>query len=249
MFDDDSLAGSWTALADRLDARAALPAWGRAEPALAGFERPGDVVHALAPGCNLQAADEVLGGLIRIAASDDDALLLVLHLLAPTLLALAAELEDLDPDVLPILIGEMACQVRGWGRRGRSRACGANLRWETRRAVLAELHPHVRRYPELGCDLTPDGELRQPDRPVAGPGDEPDPDVVELLVWAVDRGVPAADVRLLVATECARAERDLRADARVAAAHGLCTRTLYRRRARTIAALRIHAAEYLRAVA
>lgn len=280
MFDDDSLAGSWTALVDRLDAGAALPAWGAVEPALARFERITDLTRRLAPGCDPRAADHILGALIRIAAYDDDALLLALHLLAPTLLGLAAEMADLDANVLPVLVGEMACQIRSLARRGRTRAWGANLRWETRRAVLAELRPQVRRHPELGCELTRDGETWRVERPMSMPDEDLDLDVGDLLVWSVDRGVPVADVRLLVATECARADRDRHiedcairdrdaehdesgrgrpdrpstvawtgADARVAAAHGLCTRTLYRRRARTLSALRVHAADYLRAVA
>jgi hypothetical protein len=76
-----------------------------------------------------------------------------------------------------------------------------------------------------------------------------DVDVVDLLRWAVGSGVDAADVSLLVATECRRDLGERGADPHVAAAHGITTRTLYRRRHRTLTTLRTIAPQYLATVA
>ncbi len=62
-------------------------------------------------------------------------------------------------------------------------------------------------------------------------------------------GVDASDVALLIATERGRYLRQRSADRQVAAAHGITTRTLYRRRHRTLTALRRVAPQYLAAVA
>ncbi|WP_236826457.1 MULTISPECIES: hypothetical protein [unclassified Blastococcus] len=79
--------------------------------------------------------------------------------------------------------------------------------------------------------------------------EEDDLDVVDLLQWAVRSGVDAEDVALLIATECSRDRHHRRADQKVATAHGITTRTLYRRRNRTLTALRGMAPQYLAAVA
>ena len=57
------------------------------------------------------------------------------------------------------------------------------------------------------------------------------------------------DVALLIATECSRDLANAVRDQQVAAAHGITTRTLYRRRHRTLTALRDVAPQYLAAVA
>ncbi|WP_245159570.1 hypothetical protein [Blastococcus sp. CT_GayMR19] len=62
-------------------------------------------------------------------------------------------------------------------------------------------------------------------------------------------GVGAEDVALLIATECSRDRQRRRADQKIASAYGITTRTLYRRRSRTLTALRGVAPQYLAAVA
>jgi hypothetical protein len=160
---------------------------------------------------------------------------------------MAAQLKDLSPDIVAVVVGELACQVRRYPWRRRSGAVVANLRAETRRAVLAELHPRVRRHPDRGEFLTLNGDVAQ--LAPATASDQEDVDVVDLLQWAVRSGVDSADVALLIATECARDLRERSADQRVAAAHGITTRTLYRRRHRALSALRSVAPQYLAAVA
>jgi hypothetical protein len=251
MFYDPTIVGSWPALAARLDADAVLARWAKDEPALAGLTTVAELLAVWSEDGGSDCTDVVLAALVRLAAvdggRDDDALLLTLHLLSGLVWTLAAQLQDLSPDIVAVVVGELACQIRHYPSRLRPRAVAANLRAETRRAVLAELRPRVRRHPNWGEFLTVDGDVTQ--LALATTTDQEDVDVVDLLQWAVRSGVDCGDVALLIATECARDLRERRADQRVASAHGITTRTLYRRRHRALTALRTVAPQYLAAVA
>jgi hypothetical protein len=253
MFYDPTIVGSWPALAARLDDDAVLTRWAEAEPALAGLTTVAELLAVWSEDGGSNCTDVVLAALVRLAAidggRDDDALLLTLHLLSGLVWTTAAQLRDLSPDIVAVVVGELACQIRRYPWRRRPRAVAANLRAETRRAVLAELRPRSRRHPDRGEFLTVDGDVTRLVPATACDDGENDLDVVDLLRWAVRSGVDAADVALLVATECRRDLRERSADQRVAAAHGITTRTLYRRRHRTLAALRGVAPQYLAAVA
>ena len=251
MFHDPTIVGSWPALAARLDDGAVLARWAEAEADLAGVTTVAELLAVWSEDAGSDRADVVLAALVRFAAvdgdCDDDALLLTLHLLSGLVWTMAAQFKDLSPDIVAVVVGELACQVRRYPWRRRSGAVAANLRAETRRAVLAELHPRVRRHPDRGEFLTLNGDVAQ--LAPATASDQEDVDVVDLLLWAVRSGVDSADVALLIATECARDLRERSADQRVAAAHGITTRTLYRRRHRALTALRNVAPQYLAAVA
>src|SRR4051812_30418732 len=251
MFYDPTIVGSWPALAARLDHDAVLARWAEAEPDLAGVTTPAELLAVWSEDGEDDRTNVVLAALVRLAAveggHDDDALLLTLHLLSGLVWATVAQLRDLSPDIVAVVVGELACQIRRYPSRRRSRAVAANLRAETRRAVLAELRPRVRRHPDRGEFLTVDGDVTRLASATAT--DQQDIDVVDLLQWAVQSGVDSADVALLVAIECARDLRERSADQRVAAAHGITTRTLYRRRHRALTALRTVAPQYLAAVA
>lgn len=252
MFHDPTIVGSWPALAARLDDDAVLARWAEAEPHLAGVTTVAEMLAVWSEDGGSDRADAVLAALVRFAAvdgdRDDDALLLTLHLLSGLVWTIAAQLKDLSPpDIVAVVVGELACQIRRYPSRLRPRAVAANLRAETRRAVLAELRPRVRRHPDWGEFLTLDGDVTQLTSATAT--DQEDVDVVDLLQWAVRSGVDSADVALLIATECARDLRERSADQRVASAHGITTRTLYRRRFRALTALRNVAPQYLAAVA
>jgi hypothetical protein len=160
-----------------------------------------------------------------------------------------AQLRDLSPDIVAVVVGELACQIRRYPWQRRPRAVAANLGAETRRAVLAELRPRIRRHPDRGEFLTVDGNVTRLAQATVCDEREDDLDVGDLLRWAVRSGVDAADVALLVATECGRDLHERGAARRVAAAHGITKRTLYRRRNRTLRALRNMAPQYLDAVA
>src|SRR3954451_12265269 len=116
MFRNDSLTGSWTTLVERLDFDAVLDRWALDEPALHGVHRIEDLARLTAAGADAARADEVLGSLVRLASAaggrDDDALLLVVHLLSDMVLPMAAQLADLSPDLLPVIVCELVCQIR-----------------------------------------------------------------------------------------------------------------------------------------
>ena len=251
MFLDPAIVGSWPALAARLEEDAVLARWAEGEPDLTGLTTVTELLAVWSGDGRADRIDTVLAALVRLAAidggRDDDALLLTLHLLSGCVWTMAAQLQDLSPDIVAVLVGELACQIRHYPWRRRPRAVAANLRAETRRAVLAELRPRVRRHPDRCEFLTSDGDVTRVTSAAIAP--QEDIDVVDLLEWAVRSGVDAGDVALLIATECARDCRKKSADQRVASANGITTRTLYRRRHRTLTALRNVVPQYLAAVA
>jgi hypothetical protein len=251
MFQDPTIVGSWPSLAARLDGQAVLIRWAAAEPALSGLTTVAELIDVCSEGSEYERSNAVLAALVRLAASDgggdDDALLLLLHLLSGLVWTMVSQLRDLSQDIVAVVVGELACQIRRYPWRRRPRAVAANLRAETRRAVLADLRPRSRRHPDRGEFLTADGDVAR--LMPATVEDDDDLDVLDLLRWAVQSGVDAADVALLMETERCRALRLPGADRRVAAAHGITTRTLYRRRNRALAALRTVAPKYLAAVA
>jgi hypothetical protein len=252
MFHDPTIVGSWPALAARLDGDAILVGWAATEPGLAGLSSVHDLLDIWAEGGADDRRDVVLAALVRLAAvdghRDDDALLLTLHLFSGLAHTMARQLADLSPDILAVVVGELACQIRRYPWRRRPRAIAANLRGDTRRAVLAELRPRSRYHHGRVEVPMATGEITRIAPATAGEEGE-DLDVVDLLQWAVRSGVDAEDVALLIATECSRDRQHRRADQKVAAAHGITTRTLYRRRNRTLTALRGVAPQYLAAVA
>ena len=252
MFHDETVAGSWPALIARLTVPGGpLARWRAAEPALADLGIVDGQFDLQAH--DRDSADAVLGALVRLAAADggddEDALVLLLHLLSGMVLSLARRLGDLSPDIVTVVVSELTCQIRSYPWRRRTRAWAANLQADTRRAVLADLKPRHRYHPGWGEVLTADGEDPVRAGVVAGPGEQGDLDVVDLLLWAVRSGVDAEDIALLIAVESGRDRYARQADRRVAAEQGVALRTLYRRRERTLTALRRVAREYLAAVA
>ena len=146
-----------------------------------------------------------------------------------------------------MVVGELTCQIRRYPWKRRPCAVAANLRAETRRAVLAELAPRDRRHPERGEFLTADGDIARW-MSIDPPDPAEDVDIADLLQWAVRSGVDATDLDPLIATERGR-DVQQGGDSEVAARYGISTRTLYRRRSRALAALRAVAHDYLAAVA
>lgn len=241
---------SWTArwpeFRDRLDAGGRVEDWGRQEIALAGLRRVEDLTRVTARGADPDQADAVLLALVRLAAADgaadDDALLVVVHLLQPAVGTLCRQLDDLTDDIEATVLGELTCQIRSYPWRRRTRAVAANLQADTRRALLREYRPWAMARPAVRVEFwDPTGWAWQrliASCPEPGHSDE-DVDVVELLRCASARGVPGEDLALLVTTERRRAERPgVFQNRRIAAEHGLPMRTFYHRRERTLAALR-----------
>ena len=251
MFRDDNVAGSWTGLVDRLDAAATVPRWAAVEPALSGLGGVEDLARLTARGSDPDRADEVLGALVRRAAVDRgdeaDAVLLLLHLLAPGVTALAARLRDLDPtaDFLGVVVGQLALEIRKFPWRRRRRAYAANLLLDTRRAVLREFG--IRRGSLAREVLVDDDPFWWESRLAAVPGpDEPGAraELADFLTWATRRRVvDPDDVQILWQLEQLHGYGQA-AGARVAQALGVHERTVRRRQVRVLSALKAAAAEY-----
>lgn len=258
MFDDDSIAGSWQALVQRLKATDALGRWAVDDDRLAGLHDVADeLLPLLAVGADAARADDILAALARRAAvdggADDDALLLTLHLFSDWICPMAAQLHDLAPGMVRVIVSELTCQIRSYRWRQRTRAVAAGLRWDTRRAVLAQFRPSTSRHRYRAEHLLdPMSPLWQA-TPRGGPdslAQDEDIDLADLLWWAARCGVDANDIALLVRTEQARADAALKApDDLVAAEFGLPRRTFFRHRARALDAVRAASRDYLRAVA
>jgi hypothetical protein len=91
-------------------------------------------------------ADELLGGLVRLAAADggddEDAALVLAHLLDNGTHKLALKLRDISTDIDELLAGQLWLQIRTFPWRRRRRAYAKSLLLDTRTAVLAELRPY-----------------------------------------------------------------------------------------------------------
>jgi hypothetical protein len=169
-------------------------------------------------------------------------------------LGMARELADLAPDIVAVLVSELTCRIRRYPWRTRHGSVSVNLRMDTRHAVLREYRPSVRNHPglrEIALEPASDSWQRTSlGAPIPGPDDSGDLDVLDLLLWAAREGVAEDDLRLLVRTECARADVDLvAADRVVAAEFGMSRATFHRRRGRALEDLRSAARSYLAAVA
>jgi hypothetical protein len=142
----ESLGVSWPELTDRVERRNGLDRWAAAEPVLAGIASLDVLAEVVHHGRNPARADALLGGLVRLAAADggddEDAALLIAHLLDNGTHRLALQLRDRSDDIDDLLAGELWLQIRTFPWRRRRRAYAKSLLLDTRRAVLAELRPY-----------------------------------------------------------------------------------------------------------
>lgn len=255
MFTNPTIAGDWFTLTDRLDFHDTATRWAETEPILAQLTSIAELGRLLAPhsGVDQERADALLGALVRIGCraggDDSDAVLVLLHLLAPGLYTAAGRLADLDPDVLSLLVNEMAAQIRAWPLR-RTRAFAANLLRDTQLACWRELRPHRTRTYRDGGDVLinplDEAEVRDwLDQPVPGPGEGATADLADVLAWARRTELVSVDDLALLVTLERQHGYGTATRRRVAAAFGITERTLRRRRNRALAALRTAAATYL----
>lgn len=259
MFHDNSIAGSWQALVQRIETTDALGRWATGDDRLAGLRTiAGDLLPLLAEGADAARADDILGALVGRAAldggADDDALLLTVHLLSDWVVPLATHLADLGPAMVGIIVSELTCQIRTYPWRHRSRAVAASLRWDTRHAVLAEFRPstpqHRHRAERVLEPMSPEWQDTPLGQITTTTDPDADIDLVDLLLWAAGKGVDPADITLLLRTEQARADVTLKAsDDLVAAEFGMPRRSFFRHRARALDAVRAASRDYLAAVA
>lgn len=259
MFHDDSIAGSWQALVQRIETTDALDRWAADDDRLDGLHTvAGDLLPLLAEGADAARADDILGALVGRAAldggADDDALLLTVHLLSDWVVPLATQLADLGLAMVGIIVSELTCQIRTYPWRDRPRAVAASLRWDTRHAVLAEFRPsipqHRHRAERVLEPMSPQWQDTALGQVSITTDTDTDIDLVDLLLWAARSGVAQADIALLIRTEQARADATLKAsDDLVAAEFGMPRRSFFRHRARVLDAVRAASRDYLAAVA
>lgn len=217
---------TWTELAARLVAGDALDCWARREPALRGLAGADHVAAIAHGGLDSDRTDALIGALVRLGAVDggneQDAALLVAHLLANGARKIALQLADLSADIDVVVAGALWIQIRTFAWRQRHRAYAKSLLLDTRHAVLAELRPYRSRAGidmVIAADPTPSGLLtgfgrathdplwaaradglgsRLPGAPGDVEGQDAGTELAELLSWATRRGVIShSDAQLL----------------------------------------------------
>ena len=248
----ESLVGSWSTLAGRLDRSGALARWGHTEPALAAVPSIEDLAVFTEKPADRAVADELLGALIRVAAvdggDDTDAALVVLHLLRNGICRMAQRLGHRGPQVMALVVGEVTCVIRSYPWRRRTRSYAAGVLLDAKHALWhGELTPvDDPRRPAAAILIDPaDLQLSIAQRPAEAAEIE----LVDLLLWAASSGtITVQEAQLLIDTAHVRAH-GAGTRAAVAAAAGIPERTFRRRRQRTLAALAAAAPEYSAAVA
>jgi hypothetical protein len=231
----ESLGVTWPALTERVERRRALDRWAAAETGLAGIASLDALAEIVHHGQDPARADELLGGLVRLAAADgggdEDAALVVAHLLANGTRKLALQLRNLSPDIDDLLAGQLWLQIRTFPWRQRRRAYAKSLLLDTRLAVLAELRPYRTRQRQTRVIVidpvagwTDDEPAREPassptgrkgvlDRAHVEAHDQDTSTLLDVLEWAQRSGViDRADAALLLelviaADETGSAER------------------------------------------
>jgi hypothetical protein len=250
VFTDPTIAGNWPALVDRLDRNDRPRAWAARATALKDLQSVADLPAMVVRPADPARADQVIGALVRLAAADGaddpDALLVLLHLLSAGVHTLAAKLRHLSDDIVPVVVGELTCQIRRYPWQRRTRAHASNLLLNTKQALLrGELRPGLPGQPMLVL-IDPLDALSLID--TAEP-DGNDVDVVDLLLWAGGHGIaPLDDLRMLLDLERRRGY-GTGARHRVANVLGVTERTVRRRRDRALTALRDASGAYLATVA
>ena len=270
-----SLGVSWAALSAHVQATNTLAQWSATEAVLTGIATLDQLAQIVHCGVDQACTDEVFGALVRLAAvdggDDQDAAMLVAHLLATGTRKIALALRDLTGDIDVLVAGQLWLQIRSFPWRRRTRAYASSLLLDTRRAVLAELRPYrsrAGRDPVLLVNPIGAGSADGPAGAQSLTGvvvdvhDRDESGLVDVLVWAHRTGVvDSSDVALLIDLVAAaerrtgpghRAHRGVNVTgeiAEVAAQRGVHPKTIWRHRARVLSALRAASQDYLAAVA
>jgi len=264
MYRNPRIAGSWPALVTRLES-GVLRGWACREEALTDLVTAGQVVQVVSRAAGshpetAQRSDAVLAALVRLAATDGgddlDAVLLLLHLLSPGVLTMAARFADRNEDSVAVIVAELTAQIRSFPWRRRHRAVAANLLRDTRAALMREWLPRWTQGSRSGEDLLfdhlePFGPIQamEQGKTYPGPGQQEDLDLGDLLEWAARTGTARRqDLQLLVDLEVRR-DRDRSPRLAIAAEQQISEKTVRRRRNRALRALRQIRRDYLAAVA
>ena len=235
----DYLGATWADLAARLDAGQALARWGLAEPALAdlaGLDELAAIVHG---GRQLERTDRIFAALLRAAAADgggdQEAGLVIAHLLGNGTRRMAIGLRDLSADIDALIASALWVEIRAFRWQHRERGYAKGL-LDTRTAVLRDLCPERTADGARVVSLLSPGMITALADEVldgsSGPqGLDPRPvdaeqELLHVLTWARRSGVLAAeDIALLVELELAGVDHRRAC----AAARGVHERTLRRR--------------------
>lgn len=245
--------GGWRELSARLDAAGVTARWA-ALPALTGLVCLDQLRAWTAPGQPARA-DDVLAALVGEAAvdgrGDADATLVLLHLLWSGAYRLMLRVRHLVRDPESLVIGELTMQIRHFPIARRTRAHAANLLLDTQTAVWLELAPYRTDRPGQPPELFFNPLWNSADRILAGhetdASDDEDIDLVDMLLWARRTGVVDEwDLAALIEVELAR-DRSAAPIDFVVHKTGWARRTVQRRHARALAALRAGRADYLAA--
>lgn len=267
MYFDASLLGeSLDELTARLDARDALTGWASIAPALGRAGDVAELVTLLAPdehstrraaGARLDSWDELLCGLLQVAAADggddQDAVLLAVYMVAPG----AARLVRRGFDV-GLVLGELTIQIRTYPWQSRARAVAANLLLDTEHGLCRETRPlrlRSRSGPHSAKQVTEIVTGIGAGDPLVDfllvthqhRGDRDDLDLVDLLLWAERTGVvDARDLSMLVEYHVGR-DATGAGHEHVAHMFGVTERTSKRRCTAALSALQAAAPQYLAA--
>jgi hypothetical protein len=193
----EQLEAEWPALAaGPLQIR--LQIWAAAEPALAGFATPQQLLrHLRSLRGRREAEDAILAALVRQAAEDAHAARMVLQALLPGLKALAGRLL-LEPDereeIWSALLAHCWERIRRYPLERRPGRIAANVLLDTLQKTTRELKRQRRDRGELAGDLSP-----QPTEPTGS-------DVERLLRRAVEAtAISEQEAELILRT---RIDRD-----------------------------------------
>lgn len=236
MAPSDYLGESWSDLCSRVDAQH-LRQWAATEPALGGFADLGELAADVHASTDRRHVDDVFGALLRLGATDrgddQDAALVVAHLMHKGSRSVAIALRDLSGDIDAVVATELWMQIRGYRWRQRRHSHALGLKNDTRAAVLREFAPDRlqdgrRRQVTVTPGLvTSMAEARQAH--VADPAPatrDVEDELLDVLSWAKGSGVLTdEDVRLLLEFELATAPQRRAA----AAEWGLTDRHIRRR--------------------
>jgi hypothetical protein len=197
-----------------------------------------------------------MAALARLAAADggdeQDAVLLLLHLLSPGVDAMALAYRGTDPDVLSLIVAELAVQIRAFPWRRRHRAIAANLLLDTRMAIRRELFPRAADGSHAGEDILIDPTApllsvldRQSSDQRPGEAAPLELDVDHMLAWAARGGLARHDDLFLLRELHRYAALHKAPRLVLAAEYGINERTVRRRRDRALRALREARRQYL----
>ncbi len=243
------------------DASGRWDAWACAQPTLGELGSAAALVDVVRDRQQPGRANQLLLALVRAGSADggvdEAAATFVASLLAPGANRIIRSLSSLGPEVGDIVAGQLWLQVRDYPWRAKPRAVAKNILMDTRRAVLRDYGASTYRRATLVPLATPD-EASTADHALEVQYEQQVPDLalLQMLVWAtawrVLRRDDAAllwdlvlvDVQLAADPEPRVRQRpghgagsELGA-ATLAAARGMTSRHLRRRRDHAVSALR-----------